>query len=368
MKDNFDNTFKHITSQAKKVGLSAREKHILFNTIDSHISSHTRRERSVASPFFANHMFMFSRQVFAVVAVVVVIFGSGTSFVAASALPGDLLYAFKINVNEKVAPLFLSGHQKTEFEVRLAGERIKEAVTLASQGRLDEEKKVAISTLLDKHTSRISQNIDSLEHQGQIREALAVSETFKNTLRHSSASLSPVQEDVTIAVKENKKNNDSSVVVQEKIEQTVSVLDSRAENYKIQILAEDTRNVALANLQNIDSFVSTHESFTESAATPLSSKLASPPSPSVSAPAISMALKSTKPIDAPSLKATAPTPSSLLLQAKIFFDQGEEAYKNKDFLTAADFYGRATDLFEQIKLMFDVESVESVESIDNITL
>ncbi len=72
-------------------------------------------------------------------ALVVALFASsaGISYAAENALPGDVLYGIKVNVNEPLqGALNTSSSGKAAWAIRVAGERVKEAAALAASGRL----------------------------------------------------------------------------------------------------------------------------------------------------------------------------------------------------------------------------------------
>ncbi len=70
-------------------------------------------------------------------AIAIVFLGAGTSYAAENSLPGDPLYAVKINVNEPIEGAFaLSTSAQASWDVTLADRRLAEAEKLAAQGKL----------------------------------------------------------------------------------------------------------------------------------------------------------------------------------------------------------------------------------------
>ncbi len=113
-----------------------------------------------ASPLRATpyHFFMFHsvalQRTVSAFAVFVFLIGSGggTSYAAQAALPGELLYAVKIHVNEFVeAALATSPVAKAEVQAVLAERRVEEAQTLASRGMLTEVAATELQVRFDEH-------------------------------------------------------------------------------------------------------------------------------------------------------------------------------------------------------------------------
>jgi len=84
--------------------------------------------------------------------VLVLIVGGGTAYAAEGALPGQPLYAVKINVNEPVeVALATTPQAKVAVETQLAQRRVAEAEALASQGSLDATTSDELEHNFDEH-------------------------------------------------------------------------------------------------------------------------------------------------------------------------------------------------------------------------
>ena len=105
---------------------------------------------------------LFSPRPFAT-ALVLVLFvtSTGISYAAQSALPGDALYSVKVNVNEPIAgALARTNSAKAEWAMSVAGERLKEAATLAAQGRLSAAMQEDLRANFESHAALAIQHID----------------------------------------------------------------------------------------------------------------------------------------------------------------------------------------------------------------
>ena len=88
----------------------------------------------------------------------------GVSSAADDALPGDLLYPVKVNVNEEIKTVFLgSDAEVLVWESERAELRLQEASQLASEGRLDPERQDAVAKLFAEHTEAVSEKVHAME-------------------------------------------------------------------------------------------------------------------------------------------------------------------------------------------------------------
>lgn len=89
--------------------------------------------------------------------------GSSVSVVANSALPGDPLYAFKINVNEEVKGIFLkTPEEKVIWQKNRIVSRVDEIKTLAESKTLTKAKKETVKKALDGHVKALSKELSQL--------------------------------------------------------------------------------------------------------------------------------------------------------------------------------------------------------------
>jgi hypothetical protein len=87
----------------------------------------------------------------------IILSSGGIVSASQNSLPGDILHSIKTNIIEPVlGTLKFSPEAKAEYESDLAVERLVEAETLATEGKLDMVKEKEISTLLTSHTTALS--------------------------------------------------------------------------------------------------------------------------------------------------------------------------------------------------------------------
>jgi len=142
-------------------------------------------QRSISTRFTR---FRFTTTVSAML--VLAVLGASTSFAAQRSLPGELLYPVKVGVNEQIVGLLqFSSQTKAHYEVELVDERLKEAVSLSVQGKLDATTTREIEARLETNISKTERSIDSLRTRGDTQTAADVASDFESVLRVGSAVL-----------------------------------------------------------------------------------------------------------------------------------------------------------------------------------
>lgn len=143
---------------------------------------------------------------FAVPIAIVLLVGlsSGTAFAAQSALPGEPLYAIKINVNEKVATaLATTPAAKASVNATIATTRLEEAESLASTGKLDATTTAELASNFAAHADAAQANTVAVAAVDP-GSAAQLGTTFSSTLAAHSAILSQLATDSNApSVKEN---------------------------------------------------------------------------------------------------------------------------------------------------------------------
>lgn len=132
---------------------------------------------------------------YALIIALLVTSGAATSYAAESALPGDALYAVKINVNEEVrAALLVSTEAKAEWEARRAERRLEEATVLASRGALSPEVRAELALRFEGHADSAVADVEMLEVEDAAR-AVTVATNFEASLEAHRAILNEFTDD-----------------------------------------------------------------------------------------------------------------------------------------------------------------------------
>ncbi len=112
------------------------------------------------------------------------IFIGGTiSAVADNALPGDPLYAFKLNVNEEVKGFFQNTPQeKVAYGAKRVENRVNEIKTLAESKTLTKAKQATVQKALDTHIKNLSVDLNTLSAVAP-NAALSATTSLEETLK-----------------------------------------------------------------------------------------------------------------------------------------------------------------------------------------
>src|SRR4051812_25196050 len=160
----------------------AQRKAMLRQKLVAHMSVNTLPSSSLWSRL----MEKFSTRTlsFIVVFLALLIVGAGTATAASHALPGQILYSFKLGVNEPVRSLLIfDADTKAAFEADLAAERAEEANELFVSGHLDEETQVRLSNNFDSHVSQVQSRLERLQGDN-VKETQALLNQAKDKIKN----------------------------------------------------------------------------------------------------------------------------------------------------------------------------------------
>lgn len=122
------------------------------------------REAPTYSISVSSSWFTFAHRPIAAALVLVLIFGSGVSYAAENALPGDALYSVKTYVNEPARLALASGAEaKAEIQIEFAERRIEEATVLAAEGRLDEDTEGELAAAFESHAAAAAEHMTAAD-------------------------------------------------------------------------------------------------------------------------------------------------------------------------------------------------------------
>lgn len=190
MKKSLDTIF----STAKEIKLSDDEKQVLIGAVSTHVRSHPYTKKSpifsVVSPYHLGDYFKRQtkdiRYSTSLVAILIVTVSFGTTFAAAGALPGDLLYPVKVHVNENVElAVAFTPEAKVETKTKHALRRLSEAEELYKNGQLDatttREIKQRFEESIDQVDMEISKNKDERDYEKSIKQHKVIVEGLRTS-------------------------------------------------------------------------------------------------------------------------------------------------------------------------------------------
>ncbi len=180
-----------------KVQLEENEKKILLNNLVSFMEKNPVRKGGVGrliewrNSNFRNsltpkNMYALMIKPLSLFVSVFVAMGGGTAYAAQSSAPGDILYPYKIHVNENLKTILaVSDESKAKLHTYLAKERLSEGEKLAIKGKLDTETNIYLQTKFDSHMKEGYENIAKLKDGDDSENVIAaeIDSDFKSHLK-----------------------------------------------------------------------------------------------------------------------------------------------------------------------------------------
>lgn len=183
---------KHIENAGKEYSLSHDEKARMQRVIKSYMRFKPLRGEA-ASTSYSFSWFMYLQRPIAASLVMVLIFGSGISFAAENALPGDVLYNVKTGVNEPLrVALATDAEAKAEVQMEIAERRIEEATYLSAEGRLDDSTQDELAASFKSYAAAVSESIEATASE-DTAASLELAARFENRLIAHESVLAEVE-------------------------------------------------------------------------------------------------------------------------------------------------------------------------------
>ncbi len=171
---------------AKKHLTDAERKQMLWQ-MNAFIKENPVRERAAfrlqrwTRHFFS--YFLTKRYMPALAVLIVFMLSLGTSAAAELALPGDLLYPVKVNINEELRGFAsFSAEGKADWEVSRAERRLEEAEELAASGELTAEVQAKVEANFERFEKRVEERVSELKADGNVEAAAEISSRFESAL------------------------------------------------------------------------------------------------------------------------------------------------------------------------------------------
>lgn len=184
MEDKFEKIFK----KGQEIKLDPSDKEKMRSFIISHAEKSKKRQRF--------YIFSVLRPVPLALSVLVILGGAGVSFAAEKALPGDILYVVKVEVNEKARGFVaISDENKVKWLAKVAERRIEETETLAKENRLNPEAQEKIEKNFEEKTKKIQEKLQAIDDKNNLEVASRVSQNLENTLEKHREILEKLSEE-----------------------------------------------------------------------------------------------------------------------------------------------------------------------------
>lgn len=188
--------FSQLKKESEEIRLSQKEREVMRCALEAALASPS----PVKSPFRVSpspYLFISSKLVTPLAFVLLIaVIGGGTAYAAEAAVPGDVLYTIKVNVNEKIAEAFaVSTEAKASVQAKLAERRMNEAEVLVERGALTAEAKAEIETRLDRHATEVDVAVEAVGMENPIAAA-ELSTRLESALAAHSALIKRLGEEI----------------------------------------------------------------------------------------------------------------------------------------------------------------------------
>lgn len=181
-----DNIIKQLKSGAKHTKLSFSEKAEIRHALLAHVKQnpHTKsifENYLIRSPFSMQNLR--SKKITAGLVIGGLLLSGSVSFAAENALPGDVLFPIKTNVNEKVRGFAaVTPKAKAEWDVRLVERRIEEVEKISKDTSASLEKIALAEDYFDTYSKKVNERIEKLEKNKNKEDAILTAEQFSQML------------------------------------------------------------------------------------------------------------------------------------------------------------------------------------------
>lgn len=116
--------------------------------------------------------------------------GAGATLAAENAVPGEPLYAMKINFNERIAATLAdTTEKKARHNAELAERRAVEAIALADEGKLDAKTAVYLAEKFEAYAEASAKETDTIESSGDVTTTLSLRTDLEKRLSSRAVAL-----------------------------------------------------------------------------------------------------------------------------------------------------------------------------------
>jgi hypothetical protein len=165
-------------------------------TLRGRLLSYVDLHEMPAKPTLSTFSLFYSYSRFVVVGTLVVLIlvgGTGITFAAQNTLPGQPLYAVKVDITEPLqSALITSPLAKADWQNTLVERRLTEASTLAAQNNLSSTTEAYLGTQIAIHVQASEQDSDTLSAQGEATSSLSTQDDLQAQLDAHTELLSTI--------------------------------------------------------------------------------------------------------------------------------------------------------------------------------
>lgn len=121
-----------------------------------------------------------------IIVLILLSLSGGFAYVSKSALPGDVLYPVKVNIDEPIEEALAFGPQAlSAVHTNHALERLKEIEQLKNAGKLTPQDEVLTRSVFENEVSKVNTDIEKLNSIKDFKSARTVEKTLRDDLKKS---------------------------------------------------------------------------------------------------------------------------------------------------------------------------------------
>lgn len=170
-----DDQLKQLKSEISQTRLTKEEKALMRANITRFTEEHPIAPQTPSASPYVYISWVRVRTPVVALCAGLLLTGGGVSAAARQALPGDLLYPMKVEVNERVeSALALSSEAKAQVEARQAFRRLDEVERLADRGTLTEETNATLRARFEQKADALDKRLAALDESGRADAAAEV--------------------------------------------------------------------------------------------------------------------------------------------------------------------------------------------------
>jgi len=248
-------SLKQLFQEAKSFNLSGDEKSLIWRELQMHV----RNDLMARQHIYRSKLKIIKLTLIKPMPIFIVILLAlgGTSFAAEKALPGDVFYPVKLNVNEHVQGwLSLSDEAKANWETVLANRRLSEAEELAAHSKLDAKTEAQIESNFEQHANKAQEHIAKLANK-DAKAAADIAADLQTSLEVHNRILTDIN-----TSKDGNNKSQLEVLILKVGAETKDISDDRVKNEDeiktgtdIQAAAEGRLNAVENKLAEVQKFV-----------------------------------------------------------------------------------------------------------------
>ncbi|MFC1702968.1 DUF5667 domain-containing protein [Patescibacteria group bacterium] len=248
-------------SETEKIRSRAHLREFMMMTPMKRVESAKTKKQ----PFFAvMHNFLNKKKAMPVFGLVfaMMLAGTGVTYAAEDAAPGDTLYPVKVHVNENIGNAFaFSEERKANWEARLAERRLEEAEKLAAKGELNPEVRQFLEEKFMDHANKTGERIGKIGERFGPEMKARLSSRFEASLKAHGRILARMAETTEVTDGEENETEGLADVVEEEADDAEEARERAEEDVDTNIARPDKERAAQGRLKATEKKITEVSSF-----------------------------------------------------------------------------------------------------------